>query len=457
MSYIFISYSKGNITFARHLRSLLRAEGFSVWMDETRSESSNRWWYTIEANMIGAAAIILIVSPESKRSERVQNEMELARLNKKPIFPLLLGGNRWARFEESEYVDMTAGLYASLPAHFVRSLKDFVPVNSAEPVPPPIPGERISTDEITLIPRRTHRTRRVWLVLLVVVWVVFGAVAFLLVDRGLIGNGDDAEEDHTATPVLVAQNIEMTIDAEMALILTETQLTESAVAGEPDVRALAYARLTATQSIVNLTMTAEDFTETPTITRTPRPSATTDTRPAEMTLSAAQQAVASATQLIADLTATAERYTATPTATDTPTVTRTPRPSRTPVPTENQTAVAAQDALATALKLLDDLTATATAERTPEDGVTAGWTEGTVLYIQDETGPSGVAGREPAPNRATQYQPGDTVTLGVAPVAPDVEREWYIVPQTGERWWFIGDRGGGWVPERVLGSTPPGL
>jgi hypothetical protein len=48
MSHIFISYSKQNIAFARRLRHLLEAEGFAVWMDETRLVPSERWWPTIE-------------------------------------------------------------------------------------------------------------------------------------------------------------------------------------------------------------------------------------------------------------------------------------------------------------------------------------------------------------------------------------------------------------------------
>ncbi len=42
MSHIFISYSKTDIDFARQLRSSLQAQGFAVWMDESRLAASER-------------------------------------------------------------------------------------------------------------------------------------------------------------------------------------------------------------------------------------------------------------------------------------------------------------------------------------------------------------------------------------------------------------------------------
>ncbi len=50
MSHLFLSYSKKDIAFARELRERLLAEGFAVWMDETKLVPSERWWKTIEQN-----------------------------------------------------------------------------------------------------------------------------------------------------------------------------------------------------------------------------------------------------------------------------------------------------------------------------------------------------------------------------------------------------------------------
>jgi hypothetical protein len=63
MDHIFISYSKKDINFARHLRRLLTDEGFGVWMDETRLVPAEQWWPTIEQNIETCAAFIVIMSP----------------------------------------------------------------------------------------------------------------------------------------------------------------------------------------------------------------------------------------------------------------------------------------------------------------------------------------------------------------------------------------------------------
>src|SRR5215216_3110503 len=109
MSHIFISYSKKDIDFARHLRVLLQDQGFAVWMDETKLVPSQRWWPTIEANIKSCAAFIVIMSPNSLESEWVEREILVAerQTSRKPIFPILLGGEVWGRLGNLQYEDMT--------------------------------------------------------------------------------------------------------------------------------------------------------------------------------------------------------------------------------------------------------------------------------------------------------------------------------------------------------------
>lgn len=79
MSYIFISYSKKDIDFARRLRKLLRDEGFAVWMDEQVIEPSDDWWETIEGGIIGCAAFMIVMTTESRQSRWVRRERLLPR------------------------------------------------------------------------------------------------------------------------------------------------------------------------------------------------------------------------------------------------------------------------------------------------------------------------------------------------------------------------------------------
>jgi hypothetical protein len=141
MSHIFISYSKKDIAFARHLRALLEAEGFAVWMDEAKLVPSQRWWRTIESNIKSAAAFVIVMSPNAAESDWVEREIlyaERPSLNK-PIFPILLEGEVWGRLANIQAQDMTAGTSARLSPTFIDALKQVAPINSGIQPPPPLP------------------------------------------------------------------------------------------------------------------------------------------------------------------------------------------------------------------------------------------------------------------------------------------------------------------------------
>jgi hypothetical protein len=133
MSHIFISYSKQNIDFVRYLRTLLESEGFGVWVDEARLTPSARWWKTIEQNIEGCAAFLVVMSPEAARSDWVEREILLAEKLRRPIFPVLLSGEAWSRLANIQYEDMRAGLRAKFSPHFLNALRTKVKPRDATP------------------------------------------------------------------------------------------------------------------------------------------------------------------------------------------------------------------------------------------------------------------------------------------------------------------------------------
>lgn len=143
MSHIFISYSKTDIDFARHLRHLLEAAGFAVWMDESRLHPSTRWWPEIETNIEACTAFIIVMSPHSRESEWVERELLYAERREKPIFPVLLAGEDWPRLANIQFADMRAGVHATLPEPLLNELRSRVPVIPLERAPDrPAGGER---------------------------------------------------------------------------------------------------------------------------------------------------------------------------------------------------------------------------------------------------------------------------------------------------------------------------
>lgn len=121
--HLFISYSKQDLDFARYLRALLEAQGFPVWMDETRLHPGEDWWDEIVANIDGAAALLVVMSPDGQGSKWVQREILYAEKLRCPVFPILLAGEVWPRLADIQAEDMRAGLRARLSAPFIAQLR----------------------------------------------------------------------------------------------------------------------------------------------------------------------------------------------------------------------------------------------------------------------------------------------------------------------------------------------
>lgn len=141
MAQIFISYSKHNIDFARHLRDMLQQAGFEVWMDEIRLATSQHWAQTLETSITGCTIFMIILSPESKTSQWVARELLLAERLNKPVFPILYSGDVWWNLANIQYEDMRDGVKAKLSERLVESLNAVlsgrVKLDSTPPVLPP--------------------------------------------------------------------------------------------------------------------------------------------------------------------------------------------------------------------------------------------------------------------------------------------------------------------------------
>jgi formylglycine-generating enzyme required for sulfatase activity len=177
MPHIFISYSKTDIDFARHLRHLLEAAGFAVWMDESRLHPSARWWPEIENNIEACAAFIIVMSPHSRESEWVERELLYAERREKPIFPVLLAGEDWPRLANIQFADMRAGVRATLPEPLLNELKSRVLVKPLERVPDRLPsGARAAAAPARV---KIRPTTSLWLsgtVVAVLVLLALGAI-----------------------------------------------------------------------------------------------------------------------------------------------------------------------------------------------------------------------------------------------------------------------------------------
>ncbi|MEL6307583.1 MAG: toll/interleukin-1 receptor domain-containing protein [Chloroflexota bacterium] len=123
MAHVFISYSREDVAFARYMRATLEHADIPVWMDEKRLSTGMDWWDEIEANIDVCSAFLVIMSPDSRQSVFVRNEILRAIDEGKMLFPVLLRGKHFGMLAHVQYEDMRGGLNDALSANFMRRLQ----------------------------------------------------------------------------------------------------------------------------------------------------------------------------------------------------------------------------------------------------------------------------------------------------------------------------------------------
>ena len=85
---IFLSYSRGDAQQADDWVANLEKFGYRVWIDRAGIRGGQQWNATIVRSIKEAQALILLLSPNSARSDNVRREIDLAVEAKKPIIPI---------------------------------------------------------------------------------------------------------------------------------------------------------------------------------------------------------------------------------------------------------------------------------------------------------------------------------------------------------------------------------
>lgn len=105
--YLFISHSSKDARATSYLADGLRAAGYRCWVDVAAIPDGSTWVREIEQGVRGCAALIVVMTENSRASEWVERETLLALELKRPVFV--------ARFDD-----------APLPIHLIsRQASDF--------------------------------------------------------------------------------------------------------------------------------------------------------------------------------------------------------------------------------------------------------------------------------------------------------------------------------------------
>lgn len=89
MTKVFISYSRKDLSFVEKLASDLEDADVSAWYDLSRLQGGDRWAKELEAAIDSCDVFMLVISPDSIKSQWVSKEFLYASSNDKKIVPLL--------------------------------------------------------------------------------------------------------------------------------------------------------------------------------------------------------------------------------------------------------------------------------------------------------------------------------------------------------------------------------
>jgi hypothetical protein len=92
MHNIFLSYSRKDTEIMQRVKQSFRAAGLIVWTDEGIEPGTSSWKRAIEHALMNTQCLVCLASPESKKSEWVQEELDFAALHEKPRFLVLVHG-----------------------------------------------------------------------------------------------------------------------------------------------------------------------------------------------------------------------------------------------------------------------------------------------------------------------------------------------------------------------------
>ena len=96
LSHVFLSYSRADASFVSRLQSDLQAGGIAVWIDhEDIQPGTPDWEDSLRKAIRHASAVVLVASPSARSSRYVKDELRIAEMYKRPVYPLWAMGNEW--------------------------------------------------------------------------------------------------------------------------------------------------------------------------------------------------------------------------------------------------------------------------------------------------------------------------------------------------------------------------
>ena len=90
MPQVFLSYSRSDGAYVDQLAAYLRSGGVRIWVDRQGIGGGEQWRHQIVEAIRSAQLLVLVLSPNSARSDNVRKELDLAEASKIPILPIAI-------------------------------------------------------------------------------------------------------------------------------------------------------------------------------------------------------------------------------------------------------------------------------------------------------------------------------------------------------------------------------
>src|SRR6266516_3726612 len=127
--FVFLSYARKDYTHVLRLKEDLRLRGIAVWLDkEALRAGTSDWEEALRTAIKAASALILVASPDARRSRHVKDEIRVAEMYQLPIYPLWISGDQWIDaiplgMGSTQHIDARGASYGEAIDQLVQVLK----------------------------------------------------------------------------------------------------------------------------------------------------------------------------------------------------------------------------------------------------------------------------------------------------------------------------------------------
>ena len=151
--HVFISYSRANKEFVDRFTADLKARGLPVWIDKQglRPGTPN-WEQALRDAVSTARAVVLIATPDSRKSPYVGDELGIAAMYKRLVYPVWAAGQEWL-----DSIRMGLGSVQFIDARAARYSTALEEIATALSVVSEKPQEHALEAEPTFEPRNPYK------------------------------------------------------------------------------------------------------------------------------------------------------------------------------------------------------------------------------------------------------------------------------------------------------------